>query len=87
MTLLSHLNFSLFQVSHLSARRQELLRREYMMPTDAPSQPPHGFKGQLHACWNHKFTDADARAIVQGAGALVVCESRCAQEAPVAKLN
>lgn len=54
------------QVSHLSARRQELLRREYMTSTGAPAQPPHGFQGQLHACWTHKFSDADARAIVQG---------------------
>lgn len=57
------------QVSHLSAHRQELLRREYMTPTGgAPAQPPHGFKGQLHACWTHRLSDADARAIVQGEG-------------------
>jgi hypothetical protein len=55
------------QVTHLSAQRQELLRREYMTPVNgAPAQPPHGFKGQLHACWTHKLSDGDARAIVKG---------------------
>lgn len=54
------------QVAHLSAQRQELLRREYLTPVAGPAQPPHGFKGQLHACWTHKLRDADAGAIVQG---------------------
>lgn len=59
--------FACMQVTHLSAQRQELLRREYMTPVDgAPAQPPHGFKGQLHACWTHKLSDVDARAIVEG---------------------
>lgn len=56
----------LSQVTHHAARRQELLRREYMTPNGCPAQPPHGFKGQLHACWAHRLSQADARAIVQG---------------------
>jgi hypothetical protein len=37
-----------------------------MTPTGAPAQPPNGFKGQLHACWTHNLSRADAAAIVQG---------------------
>lgn len=54
------------QVTHLAARRQELLRREYMSPSGCPAQPPHGFKGQLRACWSHRLTQKDADVINRG---------------------
>jgi pimeloyl-ACP methyl ester carboxylesterase len=43
-------------------RRFELLRREYLVRSSS-SQPAHGFGGQLRACWNHRFTELEARAI------------------------
>ena len=57
--------FSSRQVSHHRSHRGELLRREYMSSSD-PSQPPHGFNGQLHACWTHGVTDRDVKTIRQG---------------------
>lgn len=63
-------------VTHHAARRQELLRREYMTPTGCPAQPPHGFKGQLHACWTHRLSQADARAIVQAGFPVLVIHGR-----------
>lgn len=56
------------QVSHFAAHRQELLRREYMASNGGgPPQPPHGFKGQLLACWRHRLSNRDAAAITAGA--------------------
>jgi len=43
-------------------RRLELLRREYLVRSSS-SQPSHGFGGQLRACWRHRFTDGEARAV------------------------
>lgn len=45
------------------ALRKDLLRREYLAPDGGPAQPPHGFQGQMHACWHHSVSDADVRTI------------------------
>eukprot|EP00775_Hariotina_reticulata_P008082 gene8082-8276_t len=63
-------------VGHMAARRQELLRREYMSPTGCPDQPPHGFKGQLQACWSHRLTQKDADVINSAGFPVLVIHGR-----------
>eukprot|EP00879_Flechtneria_rotunda_P030356 GHRR01032981.1.p1 GENE.GHRR01032981.1~~GHRR01032981.1.p1 ORF type:complete len:410 (+),score=138.23 GHRR01032981.1:137-1366(+) len=63
-------------VGHLAARRQELLRREYMTPGNGPPQPHHGFKGQLLACWRHTLSRKDANAIKQAGFPVLVIHGR-----------
>lgn len=64
-------------MGHLAARRQELLRREYMTPDDAvPPQPQHGFKGQLRACWRHSLSNKDAQAITAAGFPILVIHGR-----------
>jgi hypothetical protein len=61
------------QVPHWAARRQDLLRREYLTAADGPAQPQHGFKGQVAACWRHSLSNREATAIAAGAWCLVCC--------------
>jgi hypothetical protein len=55
------------QVPHWAARRQDLLRREYLTAADVPAQPQHSFKGQVAACWRHSLSSREAQAIAAGA--------------------
>jgi hypothetical protein len=59
--------FANLQVPHWAARRQDLLRREYLTAADVPAQPHHGFKGQVAACWRHSLSNKEAHAIAAGA--------------------
>ncbi|KAF8060538.1 rutD [Scenedesmus sp. PABB004] len=63
-------------VSQFGARRHDLLRREYIEHSCMDPQPPHGFRGQLHACWRHRLSARDAAAICATAFPKLVIHGR-----------
>ncbi|KAF6253987.1 hypothetical protein COO60DRAFT_1703552 [Scenedesmus sp. NREL 46B-D3] len=63
-------------VPQWAARRQDLLRREYLTAADAPAQPHHGFKGQVAACWRHSLSDREAQAVAAAGFPVLVVHGR-----------
>ncbi|WIA35317.1 hypothetical protein OEZ86_003772 [Tetradesmus obliquus] len=59
-----------------AARRQDLLRREYLTAAGTPLQPPHGFKGQAAACWRHSLSTKEAAGIAAAGFSVLVVHGR-----------